>query len=206
MPSPGLSVRTSVSWIWPGRRWIAVTVTAPDKLHVLGQQDAQRRAAQPDIAGLLQRRVVEGQHAVRGDQQERRRRIILEPHAAGTLQPGGAFGDAAILGDLHEVRLQRFEAVQIGLDPGDIRLVLGDNAGPGAARAVRPSGRKATADSRRVRRGTCRRMWRVRCPVCKCLLQIACDGYSAAAGTAVSPQLAAPVPPGGSGRTARSPE
>jgi len=43
---------------------------------------------------------------------------------AGALHPRGALGDAAVLGDVYEVRLERFQAVEIGLDRGDVRLVL----------------------------------------------------------------------------------
>ena len=59
-----------------------------------------------------------------GNQQERRWRIILEPHPAGPLQPSVAAADRAIGGNLLKPRLQRADGIQIGLDPGDIRLVL----------------------------------------------------------------------------------
>ena len=98
---------------------------------MIRQQNAERRTAQRDVAGLPKRLVVEDQLAVGGDQHKRGRRVILEPHAARTLEPGGALRDAAISGDLRKARLQRFDAVQIGLDPRGVRLILGGQFGSG---------------------------------------------------------------------------
>src|SRR5579872_388793 len=91
---------------------------------VIRQQDAERRFRDRDVAGLIQRLVVEHHKAVAGDQQQRARRIVLEPHAAGPFQPDGALRDAAVGCDLEKARLQGPEAIEIGLDPAQIRLVL----------------------------------------------------------------------------------
>src|ERR1700722_16698068 len=91
---------------------------------VICQQDAKRRFRDGDVAGLVQRLVVEHHQAVAVDKQQRARRIVLEPHAPGPLQPDGALRNGTVGSNLEEARLQTSETVEISLDPGQIRLVL----------------------------------------------------------------------------------
>ena len=85
-----------------------------------------------------------------GDQQQRRRRVVLEAHAARPVEPGGALGDAAVGRDLQEARLQRVQTVQIGLDAGDVGVVLRRSGG--AAAGAAGSGASEAARASRVRR------------------------------------------------------
>ena len=129
------------------------------------QQDAERGQRQRHIADLLDRAVLEHQVAVRGHQQEGRRRVVLEAHAAGPFQPGGALAERPVRRDLQEMRLQRVDAVQIGLDPRQVGGVLrggwavpepGRPAGPSRARAGRGgAGRVGSWVACGVREGGC---------------------------------------------------
>ena len=101
-----------------------VTVTSPCSLHMVGQQDAERGLRQRDIAGLIQCLVVKHHQPVAGHQQQRARRVVLEPHASRPIQPGGSLADRPVRRDLEEVRLQRPQAVQIGLDSRQVGAVL----------------------------------------------------------------------------------
>ena len=113
-----------MSWTWPGRALDRCHGDVAGEVDLVGQQNAERGAAERDVAGLAERRVVEDELAVGGDEEERGRGLVLEAHAAGALEPGGALRDGAVARDLHEAGLEGFEAVQIGLDSGDVGLVL----------------------------------------------------------------------------------
>ena len=176
------------------------------EFHVGRQQNAQRRPVDPDIGGLLQRRVMKCQHPVRGNQQERRRRVILEPHPPRPLQPCGALGDATILRHLQKVRLERLQAVQIRLDSADIGLVLG---GEGQARrGLRVRRERAGARWRRSAGcggGSCERMWRVRPPFANAGSRYRGKRLTPPRPAALLPKAPETVPLAGWGRTTRSP-
>jgi len=112
--------------------------------YAVGQQDAERGLPDRDIAGLIQRLVVEHHESVAGHQQQWAGRVVLEAHPAGPLQPGDALGDGTVRRHLQEARLQRAQAVEIGLDSREVRAVLwrGLEAGlcPGRGRSKQQRG------------------------------------------------------------------
>ena len=91
---------------------------------VLVQQEAQRRLGDRNDVLLTDAAVPVDQPPVAGDDQDLRGRIIVETHAARTLEIDLAGRDGAVGRHLLEARLERMDAVQILLDRGD-RLGVG---------------------------------------------------------------------------------
>ena len=106
--------------------------------HLIRQQDAERRGAERDVGGLIERRVVEHHQPMPGDQKERAGRIVLEPHPSRPVEPGGALALLPVGRDLQEARLQRVNRVQIGLDAREIGLILRTESD----RRLRPRGER----------------------------------------------------------------
>ena len=93
---------------------------------------------------------MEHHQPVAGDQQERARRVVLEAHPSGPVQPGGPLADCPVWRRLEEVRLQRPEAVQVGLDSrqvgGVLRRRLEARLRPGGLRSESQRGEERQAD------------------------------------------------------------
>ena len=134
LPSPMLAVRTSVIASSPAG-------AACGDGHVARTASPGRPAGCPAgsaPAGCCwsgRAAIVEHQHSVARDQQERRGRIVVEAHPAGALHPDGALADAPIRRNLQEMRFQGADRVQIG-------LYLGNRRGVGLLRPGRSGGER----------------------------------------------------------------